>query len=77
MESVGVHPDFRGNGLQYRLLSEAEKYLDMYRYFMATVYPMNTYSLQNFQKLGYEIMLKKQKYTGIERYVLRKLNPIR
>ena len=74
MDSVAILSDFRGLGLQRKLLlaAEAAEQLSPYRYLMATVSPKNPYSLQNFLRLGYRIVCKTIKPNGWERYVLCK-----
>ncbi|MFO7970090.1 MAG: GNAT family N-acetyltransferase [Bacillota bacterium] len=75
MESLGVHPDYRGKGLQKKMIRYAEKLLEegKYKYLTCTVSPKNTHSLKNFQALGYEIELKAKKYDGYQRYILKKI----
>lgn len=74
MESVAVCEKARGKGLQKRLMEEGEKRLGGmgYRYLMATVHPGNTYSHNNFLKLGYEDAAVVEKYDGLPRIVLKK-----
>lgn len=75
MDSVVILPEFRGNGLQYKLIQKAEEVLREetdYRIFMATVHPDNTYSLQNVLSLGYEVVAEALKYGGYRRYILKK-----
>lgn len=76
MESLGVHPNYRGRALQRKMIKFAEKKLDKdnYKYLTCTVSPKNIYSLRNFQSLGYEIELKAKKYDGYQRYILKKIN---
>ena len=75
MESVAVLKEYCGNGLQRTMISEAEKVLkdQNYKYAMATVFPENVVSLNNFLKLGYQIKLTKKKYGGLERNILLKI----
>lgn len=74
MESVGVLPDFRGQGIQQILLKHAEKYLIQMGFclFLATVHPDNAASLKSFRNLNYKIMRKAIKYGGKERLILCK-----
>lgn len=74
MESAAVHPDDRGQGIQKRLMADAEEILRQrgYRYLMGTAHPDNVYSVNNFLKLGYEILAKTEKYGGLPRYVFGK-----
>jgi ribosomal protein S18 acetylase RimI-like enzyme len=73
MDTVAVHPDYRGLGLQKRLMQEAEKYSAELgeRILLATVHPDNRYSLENFLRQGYTIERQLPKY-GSVRCVLRK-----
>lgn len=75
MDSVAILPDFRGMGLQRKLLLTAEsaELLLPYRYLMATVSPKNPHSLQNFLRLNYRIVCKTIKPNGWERFVLCKI----
>jgi hypothetical protein len=41
-------------------------------YLMTTVSPRNPHSLRNMQAEGFQILLKKEKYGGLERYLLGK-----
>lgn len=73
MDTAAVHPDYRGLGLQKRLMQEGEKELRQMgrRILMCTVHPDNRFSLRNVLKQGYTIQLEKEKH-GSVRYVLRK-----
>lgn len=70
MDTAAVHPDFRGFGLQRRMMAEAEQVLQG-RILLCTIHPENCYSLQNALKLGYRIEKRVGRY-GSVRYVLRK-----
>lgn len=74
MDSAAVASEFRGNGLQGRMLEEAERHLDTvrYPYLMCTVHPDNRYSLSNMQKHGYEIQITTECYGGLKRHILLK-----
>ena len=73
MDTAAVDPDYRGLGLQKRLMEEAEKEIARRggRILLCTVHPDNQYSLQNVLKQGYVIAKKLEKY-GSVRYILRK-----
>lgn len=73
MDTAAVHPDYRGLGLQHRLIAEAETELARRggRILLCTVHPENRYSLQNVRKLGYFVEKELGKY-GSVRYLLRK-----
>ena len=77
MDTAVVHPDFRGNKLQQRLMSVIEE--DLARRFpgsilLTTVHPENLYSLCNVQALGYTVQKHLAKY-GSRRFILRKDTP--
>lgn len=73
MDTAAVHPDYRGQGLQRRLMQEAEKEIAGMgqRILLCTVHPDNPYSLNNVLKQGYTIQKKLEKY-GSVRYILRR-----
>lgn len=70
MDTAAVHPDYRGQGLQQRMMLHAEQELEG-RILMCTIHPDNRYSLNNVLKQGYSIEKKTEKYGSI-RYILRK-----
>ena len=70
MDTAAVHPDFRGRGLQRKMMFEAEKALQG-RILLCTIHPDNRYSLGNALKLGYRIEKQVGRY-GSVRYILRK-----
>lgn len=74
IESTIVDPEYRGNGLQKKLCEALEILAreEQKNYIMATVSPMNPYSLNNFLKLGYINEKEKLKYGGLRRYILCK-----
>ena len=72
--SAMVDEEFRGRGLQKELMKTAEEHLNFlgYHWLMGTAHPENVYSVNNFRKLGYEIVAKDLKYGGLPRYVFCK-----
>lgn len=73
MDSAAVHPDYRGLGLQRKMMETAEADLagKGKRILLCTIHPENQFSLQNALKEGYAIQKKLAKY-GSVRYLLRK-----
>lgn len=73
MDTAAVHPEYRGAGLQRRMVQMAEEELAGrgHRILLSTVHPENRYSLNNMLGLGYEIRKRVCKY-GSERFILRK-----
>ena len=69
VESAVVASEYRGYALQGRMLQEAEHLIDRakYSYLMATVSPENPASYKTLEKLGYELVLTKEKYGGLMR----------
>ena len=73
LDTIVVHPVYRGNHLQQRLIEYTLKILrenPSMKYLLTTVSPQNQYSLHNVQAMGFEIVLKKMKYGGKERFIL-------
>ena len=73
MDTIAVHPDYRGRGLQKHLMQEAEQEVAHRgpHILLCTVHPDNSFSLNNILALGYTIERKLPKY-GSLRYILRK-----
>ncbi len=72
LDTVAVHPDYRG-GIQQRLMHRALAFAAENRCIqciLTTVSPQNKYSLHNVQAMGFEILMKKLKYGGKERFIL-------
>ena len=73
MDSAAVKSTYRGNGLQGKMLEEAEKLLDArFTYLMCTIHPDNVYSLHNMHSHGYEIQKTVKCYGGLDRHILLK-----
>ena len=71
MESAAVLPEYRGLRIQNRLMAKGFEILrdTEYKYVMGTAHPDNVFSVNNFHKLGYEIVADVKKYGGLRRYV--------
>lgn len=74
MEIAMVRSAYRGYGLQKKLMEAAEEHLRSsgFHWLMGTAHPDNVYSVHNFQKLGYEIIIEALKYGGLRRYIFCK-----
>lgn len=73
MDTSAVHKDYRGYGLQRKMVQTAEQELALQdeKILLCTVHPDNQFSLNNMMQQGYEIQKRVKKY-GSERFVLRK-----
>lgn len=75
-EISAVLPDYRGNRLQQKLADVIMKELpnleEQFRYVCCTVAPMNIPSLKDKFLQGMHIAALKEKYGGMERYILAK-----
>jgi len=73
MDTAAVHPRYRGQGLQGRMVQMAEEALSGKgrRILLSTVHPENRFSLKNMLAQGYRIEKRVAKY-GSERCILRK-----
>lgn len=73
MDTAAVHPDYRGCGLQGRMVQMAERELSGKgkRILLSTVHPDNEFSLNNMLRQGYVIQKRIGKY-GSERFILKK-----
>jgi len=74
MDTIVVHPLYRGNGLQQKLISLAEQKVlsEGFRYLMCTIHPDNIYSKENMEECGYKVVKETIKYGGMPRLVLLK-----
>lgn len=73
MDTAAVLPDYRGQGLQKRLMETAEAEIRKHpgRILLCTIHPDNRFSLANVLKQNYRIEKTVEKY-GSVRHVLRK-----
>ena len=72
-DSAVVHADFRGNGLQRRMLEAALPLLpENITHIGATVSPANQYSLHNALASGFVIVSRREMYGGYDHYLLAK-----
>lgn len=72
-DSAVVHSDWRGNGLQRRMMEAALQLLPpQIRGIGATVSPDNSYSLNNALAAGFAIVCRREMYGGYDRYLLAK-----
>lgn len=73
MDTAVVHPDYRGHGIQKRMMQQAEKELaeSGKHILLCTVHPHNYYSLNNLLSQGYSICKTVVLY-GSERHLMRK-----
>jgi len=74
MESASVLPEYRGRGIQQKLLQRAEELEKEWgaEYLMCTVHPDNVYSATNLERLGYITLLETEKYGGLKRKIMYK-----
>ncbi|MDO4535266.1 MAG: GNAT family N-acetyltransferase [Clostridium perfringens] len=74
IEATVVSKEFRGNKLQRRVCEILESIgrEDNMKIISATASPINSYSVNTFIDLGYEIVKEKEKYGGLRRYILKK-----
>lgn len=74
MDTIVVHPRFRGHGLQRLLVEKAEEELQKkgYRHLLCTVHPDNRFSRTNMEKAGYRCVRQALKYGGLPRLILWK-----
>lgn len=75
MDTAAVHPEWRGLGIQRRLLETAEQELKGAgeRYLLCTIHPENGYSLNNALKQGYEIQKTLEKYGSVRHILCKKI----
>lgn len=74
MEIAMVKEAWRGQGLQAKMMKEAEEILRKMdiRYLLGTAHPDNKASAKSFLKMGYEEKMTKEKYGGLLRCIFCK-----
>lgn len=74
IDSTVVCSDYRGAGLQGRMLQAAEARIDKekFHYLMCTIHPDNQFSRQNMESQGYEVKKITKCYGGLDRCILVK-----
>lgn len=74
MEIAMVKKKWRGQGLQVKMMKEAEDILRKkgFRYLLGTAHPDNRASAKSFLKMGYEEKMTKEKYGGLLRCIFCK-----
>ncbi|MBE6823195.1 MAG: GNAT family N-acetyltransferase [Ruminococcaceae bacterium] len=73
LDTIVVHPAYRGNGLQRELIDRAlalAAHTPGVSTVLTTVSPKNQYSLHNVQAAGFSVLMRKLKYGGKERFIL-------
>ena len=74
MEIAMVRKEYRGQGLQRKMMEESEQILKEqgYHYLLGTAHPDNVASVNTFLKLQYEQVMTKEKYGGMKRSIFCK-----
>lgn len=75
MDTIVVHPDYRGRGLQIKLMQSAEKEIvrSGKHILMCTVHPENRYSLINVLSQGYSICRTIPMYGSVRHVLMKKI----
>lgn len=71
IHGVMVKDEFRGNKLQFKLLTEIEKMVNK-KYLFATVHPENIHSQRNFTDFGFKIIATKNLSYGYRNLMIKK-----
>lgn len=74
MESAAILPQFRGRGIQKKLLAAAGGRVRQmgFQYSLCTVHPDNLPSFNSLLSLGYQVAATKLKYGGKLRHIMKK-----
>lgn len=77
LDSVAILPEFRGYGLQQRMMQMAEAELRErgYHYLLCTVHPQNRFSRGNMVRNGFSSVKIAEKYGGLLREIMMKELP--
>lgn len=73
LDTIVVDSAYRGLGLQRKLIESCVKHARKIMpdcTILTTICPDNIYSLRNALASGFEILIRKQKYGGVDRYIL-------
>lgn len=73
LDTIVVDAEYRGLGLQRMIIQICVKYLRGIMpdcTILTTICPDNIYSLRNGLAEGFEILMRKLKYGGVDRYIL-------
>lgn len=73
LDTIVVDSTYRGLGLQRTLIDLCVKHARKIMpdcTILTTICPDNIYSLRNALASGFEILIRKQKYGGVDRYIL-------
>lgn len=73
LDTIVVDKDYRGMGLQRTLIQLCVKHVKQIMpdcIVLTTICPDNIYSLRNAQAEGFEVLMRKLKYGGVDRYIL-------
>lgn len=74
MEIAMVRKEYRGQGLQRKMMEASERILKEqgYHYLLGTAHPDNVASVSSFLRLNYEQVMTKEKYNGMKRSIFCK-----
>ena len=74
MEIAMVRKEYRGQGLQRKMMEESEQILKEqgYHYLLGTAHPDNVASVNTFLRFQYQQVMTKEKYGGMKRSIFCK-----
>ena len=72
---IMVNPKYVGNGLQYQMLEQLDKYSkeNNYEYSISTIHPDNSYCINNFLKDNFNYTMTKEFKRGTRNIYLKKI----